>query len=1109
MLHLWIGRAGAGKTARVLETIKKNRTRRGQILIVPEHVSHEAEVALCHALGDTASRNAEVLSLRNLSGRVLGEVGGLSDFTLDGGGKLLTMRMALQEVGSSLHVFNNPSRRAAFLEQLVALVDELYAYEIPPQELYTQVQDVPGQEGDKLRDVALLYAAYDARLRSGGRDARSRVQKLRDALPQASYLRGKDVYFDGFSYFNKTEEGILLTALTQAESVTVTLLGDRSATEIFQNALRQRQRLVRMAQQTGCRCTMEFMEPAENTPLAHLEKYFFGAAAPTRSGGGNQVRLYEATTAYAEVEYVSAQIRQMLRNGYRCRDIAVTARDLTEYAPVLEHIFARDGIPVYMSRRSDILQKPPLLLVLGALDAVTGGFEYEDMFRYLKTGLAGIDRAECDKLENYVVLWEIRGKMWLRDVPWTANPDGYGAEMTPERRERLEEINAIREKVRLPLLPLYENMKSPSSAADKAAALYRFARQAGVPQLLGQQAQALMQSGRVQTAEEYRQLWEIFCTVLDQFAEILGDTALTGEEFCRMLRLVLTQYSVGTIPATLDQVKVSEMTRADRRTVRALFLLGCNDHLLPRVDQAGGILDRRDRAFLREHDLPLADATFDELDQELQNIYSTLTRPTELLHVSYPTVSLDGSALRPAFVVERIRRLLPDVALVREDGGYRLTVPATALEAAGRSPDSALAAYFRADPRTEPVLEAIGRAKLLDRGRLSPAAVRTLYGNQVQMSASRMDRMKSCHFGYFMEYGLRAKERKAAGFQAPEIGTFIHYLLENVLRAVRDRGGFDSVTQPELDALVQRYIREYADTRIDRYSEKSARFRYLFERLQRTACAIVNNVADEMRRSDFKLMEFELSFGGREADLPAVSVEREDISLRLVGKVDRVDGWVKDGKLYLRVVDYKTGRKSFSLSDVQYGLGIQMLLYLFALEREGEKHFGMPVVPSGVLYLPARDVIVSEKRDASPAKIESDIQKELRRSGLVLEDAQVLRAMEHDALEKPVYLPITLKKDGTITDGVATAHELGRLGRYTEHLLEQIAGELARGNVDADPAYRTPQDGACRWCAYASACYFRPGNGTDRRRILKKASPAEVWQNIDEQLGKEARHDRS
>lgn len=1107
MLHLWIGRAGAGKTARILDAIRQNRQTRDQLLIVPEHVSHEAEVELCRALGDTASRNAEVLSLRNLSGRVLGETGGLADFTLDGGGKLLTMRMALQEVGGSLRVFGNPSRRAVFLEQLVSLMDELYAYEIPPQELYARVQEATGQEGDKLRDVALLYAAYDARLRAGGRDLRSRVQKLRDALPRASYLRGKDVYFDGFSYFNKVEEGILLTALEQANSVTVTLLGEKAPAEIFQNAFRQRQRLVRMAQQAGHGCTIDFMQSAAEDPLAHLEKHFFGAASPAREGGAEQVQLYEASTAYAEVEYVAFRIRQMLLQGYRCRDIAVTARNLEEYGPVLEHVFARDGIPVYVSRRSDILQKPPLLLALGALDAVTGGFEYEDMFRYLKTGLAGIDRTECDKLENYVVLWSIRGQMWIRDVSWTANPDGYGAEMTPERQQRLDEINAIREKVRLPLLPLYENMRAPSAATDKAAALYRFACEAGVPRLLQRQAQTLLEAGRVQAAEECRQIWEIFCSVLDQFAEILGDTPLAGEEFCRMLRLVLTQYSVATIPATLDQVKFSEMTRPDRRRVRALFLLGCNDHLLPQVGEKGGILDRADRTFLQEHDLPLADASFDELDNELQNIYSALARPTELLHVSYPSVSLDGSALRPAFVVERIRRLLPDVPVVREDGAYRFAMPATALEVAGSYPDSDLAAFFRRDSHARPVLEAMDRAKLLRRGRLSPAAVRALYGTQVQMSASRMDRMRSCHFQYFMEYGLRAKERKAAGFQAPEIGTFIHYLLENVLRSVRDRGGFDSVTQAELDGLVQQFIRRYADTKIDRYSEKSARFRYLFERLQKTACAIVNNVADEMRHSDFKLMEFELSFGGRDADLPAVTVEQEDITLRLVGKVDRVDGWIKDGKLYLRVVDYKTGKKIFDLSEVQYGLGIQMLLYLFVLAREGEKRFGLPVVPAGVLYLPARDVIIDAKRDASPDKIQGDIQKALRRMGLILEDAEVLQAMEHDALQKPVYLPVAVKKGNIVSDSLASAQQLGKLGRYTEHLLRQIAGELAQGNVDADPIVRSNQNPQCRRCAYASACYFRPDTGTDRYHYLRKTTAAELWETIDAELGKEARHD--
>ena len=569
---------------------------------------------------------------------------------------------------------------------------------------------------------------------------------------------------------------------------------------------------------------------------------------------------------------------------------------------------------------------------------------------------------------------------------------------------------------------------------------------------------------------------------------------------------MLTQYSVATIPATLDQVKVSEMTRADRRRVRVLFLLGCNDHVLPQVNQSGGILDRKDRSFLQEHDLPLADASFDELDNELQNIYSALTQPTERLCVSYPTVSLEGSALRPAFVVERIRRLLPQVPVQKEDGAYRLGVPATALEIAGRYPGSALAEYFRRDGENGRVLEAIARAEQMERGRLSPEAVRALYGTQVQMSASRMDRMKSCHFGYFMEYGLRAKERKTAGFQAPEIGTFLHYLLENVLRTVRDRGGFACVETEELDGLVEQFTGEFARTKIDRYSEKSARFRYLFERLQRTACAVVRSIADEMRQSDFKLLEFEMNFGGKDADLPAVCVEREGISLRVVGKVDRVDGWVKDGRLYLRVVDYKTGKKSFDLSEVQYGLGIQMLLYLFALEKEGQAHFGMPVVPAGVLYLPAKDVIVREKRGASEEKIRSDVQAELRRSGLLLQDAEVLRAMEHSALEKPVYLPITLKKDGTITDGVATAYQLGQLGKYTEHLLEQIAGELARGNVDADPVQRSQQDSACRYCAYASACYFRPGVGRDRRRYIRNTPTAQVWENMEKELGEEAHH---
>ena len=401
MLSVWVGRAGSGKSRRVLEAMEKNRGLRRQVLLVPEHISHEAEVDLCRALGPTASRDAEVLSFRSLSSRVLAETGGLAEFTLDNGGKLLTMRRVLQELAPELRVFGRPSQRASFLRQLTDLMEELYAYEIGTQDLYAHVEDLEGAMGDKLRDIALLYAAYDARLRNGDMDARSRLQKLREHLEHSDYLRGCDVYLDGFSYFNRQEESILELVLRQASSVTVTLLGDRGNEQLFQNALRQRMRLERMARRVGQSMEVLWCEKQGSGPLDHLERHFFGRET-AYEGQAEGIRLYQAATAFTEVEWVSQQLRQLAAEGYRWRDMGVCARNMEVYGPLLESVFRRDGIPAYISRRSDLLEKPPITMLLGALDAVTGGFDREDVFRCLKTGLGGISPDECDILETRV-----------------------------------------------------------------------------------------------------------------------------------------------------------------------------------------------------------------------------------------------------------------------------------------------------------------------------------------------------------------------------------------------------------------------------------------------------------------------------------------------------------------------------------------------------------------------------------------------------------------------------------------------------------------------------------------------------------------------------------
>lgn len=1107
MLRIWIGRANTGKSGRVLAEIARAGDAGQQILLVPEHATYQAELDLCRACGDGASRHAEVLSFRRLAHRVLSVTGGLADCALDQGGRLLLMRRAVQEVGPSLTVFQRYAAREGFLSGLTDLYRELTAYQVPPERLLEAGAALQGGGGDRLRDLSLIFAAYRRLLETGEGDRREELEKLADHLAESGYADGKDVFLDGFSYFTAQEERLIAILLGRARSVTVTVLGDRrSAQDAFAPGRRTCLRLEELAARSGSPCVVEDMTaPAPADPIAHLEAHFLGDTVPW-AGDASQVELYRADSPYAEVEYVASRILALVRSGTcRFRDIAVTARNLEDYEPAIESVFARYGVPVYLSRRSDILEKPVLSLIAGVLDSILRGYEYEDMFRWLKTGLAGLTDGECDKLENYVILWDVRGAMWLRDQDWTANPAGWQEGFTGEQTEALAEINGLRRRVREPLSRLVASLGERARVRGKLEALTEFLEEIRLPEQLRAHTARLRELGRLQQAQEYGQLWEVLCTVLDQCAALLGDVEMGTEEFARLIKLELTQYDVGTIPVSLDQVQIASMTRNDRHRVKCLFLMGANDHVLPAPPAAGGLLSREDRERLRELGVELAPDGDRQLELEMLSIYAALVQPTDRLVVSWPAADDAGGELRPAFVVERLRRLLPGLRETAEAPGrrYRLTAPAPALEMAGQDRGGALWNYFAGDGRYASVLSAMDRAASMGRGRLSPQAVEALYGRTYRMSASRVDRLNSCHFAYFMEYGLRARERAPAGFDAAQVGTFLHYVLEHVVRRATDLGGFAQVSRETLEELIRQVIQEYMDQAMPGFDGRDARFRYLFRRLRGTVTAIVENVAQELAASDFKPMAFELEFGGGEG-LPAITIQAGDASLSVVGKVDRVDGWLKDGRLYIRVVDYKSGKKSFDLSDVRMGLNLQMLLYLFTLEREGAAVFGgeHPIVPAGVMYLPARDVLLTMDRNTDPAVVRSAMDKELRRSGLVLGEPEVLHAMEHSDLAETRFLPVSLGRGG-IPGGLATAEQLGKLSRYVERLLERVARELRQGNIDADPCGHGEQDSVCAWCEFASACHFTDGEDGEHMKLIRPVRPEEFWRQVDETIGEE------
>jgi len=1115
-LTLILGRSGSGKTAAVLDRMVRAGRERPQVLMTPEQRSHEAERALCHAGGAGVSGYAEVLSFSRLSSRVFQAAGGLGEEELDAGGRLLLMYGAVKSVSSQLTVYARPSRRPVFLRSLLATADELKSCLVPPEALIRAGEETGGPAGDKLRDLGLICAAYGALTARTALDPRDRLTRTAEKLRDCPWAAGKDLWLDGFTDFTPQQELVLRRLMAQAEHMAVTLTCDKPEDDedgagVFSPARRTAARLLRMAKEEGVPAQIERRTGTggrRTAPLAFLERELFSRERTSATKCGGAVELFRAADPRSEVERAAGRILRLVREeGLRFREIGVAARDYGAYRDLVESVFARYGVPVFSSGMTDILEKPVLALVTAALETAAGGYAYDDVFRYLKTGLTDLPEDDRDVLENYVLRWDIRGSRWTQKKDWPWHPRGYAMPWEKADRALLARLDAARRRVAEPLEALRKN--GDKTGRGQAMALYAFLERIGLPRRLEERVEELERRGQPALAGEYRQLWEILCGALEQCAALLGEAPMELEEFAQLFRLVLSQYDVGTIPVSLDRVTAGETTRQTGHPVRALFLLGADDASIPQVGEAPGLLTDDDRSLLAGYGLELDQSRRELLCRELTTVYEICAQPSERLFVSWAARGPGGEERRPCFLAERLRLLFSDLAVVREeelDGAFRLEAPLPALEQAGR--DRAVRRALEAVPELGPRLARLDRAAVWERGRLSRGAVDRLYGRKVPMSASRMDKYKSCHFSYFMRYGLQAEPRKPAGFSAPEYGTFVHDVLEHVLQDEMFKQtaipgvetGLSQEKRDRLKVLTQRAVERYVNEELGGLEGQTARFQYLFRRLLRSVQAVVDNVAEELLGGKFRPVSFELGFG-RDKDLPPVELTVGDVTVSVSGFVDRVDGYEKDGRLYLRVVDYKTGRKSFDLTQVWNGLGLQMLLYFFALEERGEAFYGLPVEGAGVLYLPARDAVVKGSRNMSGEAWRKAMDKELRRSGLVLDDPDVLDAMEPQGPEGYRFLPLKVSRStGQIAgEALVTAERLGRLGGHIRKVLEDICRELAAGNIAADPFWRGPDQNACRYCEYASACHFEEGRGGDCRRWLPGVGAEEFWNNVEKE----------
>ena len=1112
MLRIITGKARSGKTAAIYSEIQQAVLAKqgGRILLVPEQYSHEAERELCEVCGDTLSLYAEVLSFTGLARKVASALGGISVTYLDDGGRTLCMAQAMKLIGARLEVFRNAASKPELQRMLIAALDAMKASCITPENLEGASLQCGGDLGRKLSDLAAISETYEAVLGNSRADPGDRLARLADSIENSSVLDSAVVFVDGFIDFTKTELSALTAMLKKGVNLTVCLTMEQEHTtaEIFALSQHAAGKLEAAAKELGIPVErMHFEEPlAAADPLSLFREHAFTYTGKSFSSDG-KIRLFRAESMAVECELAASNVLELVReSGCRWRDIAIVIRGFDDYAPLLESTFEDFGIPLFTARRSDLKTRPLPSLISAAYTIIHGGWKCDDVITYMGTGLTGLTPEECDVLSSYLFLWEPDERSWKRKSPWRQPPDGYGKKQDEKTEARLLEINRLRKKLSDPLLQFDKACKAAGSVSGQAKALSSLLEELDISARLSEKAEQLWNDGRKTDADEYRQLWEVIVSALEQSVAVLGDSPMRSEEFASLFLLTISQYDVGFIPASLDAVGAGDFDRMRRRHIKNLIILGANDARLPSVSDETGIFSEEERRLLHQSGTELGPDPDLEMWREYTLIYSCISLPTDRLILSYPALDADGNEAHPSFLITRAERLfnLKTEKADREAAMLSAENPAFRLAAAAKSKSAkaAEAFFLQHDPDK---LRRVRRAASEIRLPLSPASVEALYGKKLRLNASRAEKFFSCKYEFFCEHGLQINRHRKAEFSSAEYGTFVHYVLQHTLEAVLSGEGFHHTDDAAIRALARGFMQQYEQDVLGGFAEKTERFTYLFKRAEEDVLRTVLDTAGELRKTDFIPLAFELNFGDRSL-FPPIRLKNDRDSVMLTGVADRVDGWENGGIVYIRVVDYKTGEKKFSYSNVWYGMSLQLILYLLALESNPAAAATALKLPqdteirsAGAVYQQAKSRFVSVDKSGDEAAVQKEHLKNLRRSGFVLGSNGVPDAWETG--EEKIYSPLKVKKSGEATgDALLTSEEFRLLFNHTRLRLNEMAELIRDGVITADPCRMGNDDPCCRLCSLNGLCGFEDGlNGESYRLLAEQKKEAVI-----EAMGKDA-----
>ena len=1106
-LKIIYGKPGTGKSTYCFNEISKLVEKGKKIFIItPEQFSFTAERKLMDSVKTNATINAEVITLSRMAYRVILEVGGNKN-TISECGKAMLIYSILNKYKKDLKFLGKSDEN---IDLSMTAITELKKHGVSVESLKEEILKTDDNYlKTKLSDMSLIYEKFEEKILNNYIDETDLLTILVNSLQETDLVKNSIIYIDEFSGFTYQEYQVIKELIKQAKQVNITICTDdlklntNPDTDIYYSNKITVSKLLKLVEENE----FKLEEPVElkagyrfkTEELKHLSNNIFATKSTKYEKNVENIKLFLAKNEYSEVEEVAKKISELIRkNNLRYRDIAIITKNIENYSSLVRTIFDKYDIPVFIDEKRDLNQNIIVQYVLSILEVLNKNFSQEVIFSYVKLGFLEIDNDEIFKLENYCTKWGIKNNKFKKDFIYELDKD--------DKKQEVERLNELRKQIIEPLVELQEKIRKEKTAENITKLIYSFLIEQNVEEKVIKKIKKLEEKDLIDLANEYKESYKTLLDILDETIVVFGDDKITIDEYSKIFKIGLRNSGLGKIPGTIDQVILGDVDRSRSHKVDTVFIIGLNDGVFPSNNKDEGFLNDLDREKLKEDGIELAKGTIDRLYEDNFNIYKAFTTAENRIYLSYISSDSEGKSLRPSILIGKIKKIYPKLEeksdiisknyeIINQQITYEELIENISKLKNKEEIDKIwyeVYKYYKSQndwkEKLKEDLKGLDYTNLPEK--IKQENIDKLYGNTLNTSISRLEKYRSCSFSYYLQYGLKLKEKEQLKVRSFDTGSFMHETIDEFFKYVKEEKlELLDLDEEKIYFIVSNIIDDNLNLNKNIIFTTTAKYKVLVKRLKKIVSKALKYIIETIIYSDFDIEGTEIEFSKKGKYKPILLELENGKKVEITGKIDRLDTSNKQDGKYLRIIDYKSSAKNIDLNEVYAGLQIQLLTYTDAICKEED------IMPAGIFYFSLLEQMVKADKKITDEEIEEMIRKNFRMKGLIIADVKIIK-MNDNILKsgRSKIIPAALTTSGDInqkwTNGV-NEEEFKILQEYIYKTLEDISKEILSGNIDLKPYYKKGKT-PCKYCEYKGVCGFNSRQNNNNYNYIDEKSKDEI-----------------